>query len=100
MIRPQVKRQQQHQQMVKSLERGNKIITSGGIVATVVKVDNEAGRITAEIAEGIKVELVTNTISQILPKETTESKTKAASPAPAPKKKAAVKKTESPETKA
>ena len=100
MIRPQVKRQQQHTQMVKSLERGAKVITSGGIVATVVKVDNEAGRVVAEIADGEKVQLLANTITQVLAKEAAEPKAKTESAAKVTKKKPPAKKVEASEAKA
>ena len=41
LIRPQQKRVKQHKEMVSSLKVGNQIITSGGILAKIVKVDDD-----------------------------------------------------------
>ncbi|MFN8693101.1 MAG: preprotein translocase subunit YajC [Holosporales bacterium] len=67
MIRPQQKKVREHQKMVEGLRRGDKVITSGGIIGKIVKVsdDNEA---TVEIAEGIQIRVVRSTISQVVAK--------------------------------
>lgn len=41
MIRPQQKRQKEHQNMLKSIQRGDKVITSAGIHGTVVDIDEK-----------------------------------------------------------
>ena len=57
LIRPQQKKVKEHKLMVEGLKRGDKIITTGGIVGTVERIiDNE--KIEVEIAENIKVEIV------------------------------------------
>ena len=57
MIRPQQKRAKEHKSMVEGLKRGDKVITSGGIVAKVSKVidDNE---VEVEIAKDVKVKVI------------------------------------------
>jgi preprotein translocase subunit YajC len=40
-IRPQQKQQKEHAQMLESLAKGDKIITSGGLIATVVKPEED-----------------------------------------------------------
>lgn len=67
MIRPQQKKVREHQKMVEGLRRGDKVITSGGIIGKIVKVsdDNEA---TVEIADGIQIRVVRSTISQVVAK--------------------------------
>ncbi|MBE2983943.1 preprotein translocase subunit YajC [Campylobacter sp. RM9344] len=40
-IRPQQKQQKQHAQMIKALEKGDKIITSGGLICEVVKPEDD-----------------------------------------------------------
>ncbi|MBI4367941.1 MAG: preprotein translocase subunit YajC [Candidatus Omnitrophica bacterium] len=35
LIRPQQKRQKQHAEMVKSLKKGDRVVTSGGVIGTV-----------------------------------------------------------------
>ena len=54
LIRPQQKRVKQHKEMVSSLKVGNQIITSGGILAKRVKVDDD-NFITVSISEGVAV---------------------------------------------
>ncbi|MBL4602846.1 MAG: preprotein translocase subunit YajC [Emcibacteraceae bacterium] len=64
LIRPQQKRAKEHKTMVEGLKRGDKVITSGGIVAKVSKVidDNE---VEVEIAKDVKVKVIRSTISQV-----------------------------------
>jgi len=40
-IRPQQKQQKEHAQMLESLKRGDKILTTGGIYAEIVKVEED-----------------------------------------------------------
>ncbi len=56
LIRPQQRKAKEHKKMVEELKRGDKIITTGGIVGTVDRIiDNE--KIEVEIAENVKVEV-------------------------------------------
>ncbi len=67
LIRPQQKKMKQHQAMVGALRRGDQVITQGGLIAKVTKVkdDNE---IEVELADGVKVRVVRNTIAQVMSK--------------------------------
>ena len=57
LIRPQQKKVKEHKAMVEALKRGDKVITSGGIVGTVERViDNE--KVEVIIADNVKVEIV------------------------------------------
>ena len=57
LIRPQQKKAKEHKTMVENLKRGDKVITSGGIVGRVERIiDNE--KVEVEIAENVKVEIV------------------------------------------
>ena len=60
LIRPQQKKVKEHKLMVENLKRGDKVITSGGIIATVERV-MENDRAEIEIAENVKVEIVRST---------------------------------------
>lgn len=64
-IRPQMKRQKEHQAKVSSMKKGDKVVTAGGLVGKVVKVDDDYADI--EIAQGVKVKAVKNTIGDIIP---------------------------------
>lgn len=48
-IRPQRKQQQQHQTMVEALEKGDEVVTAGGIIGTVVHLKDD--RITIKSGE-------------------------------------------------
>ena len=67
LIRPQQKKMKDHRAMVEALRRGDQIVTSGGIVAKVVKVHDD-GMVEVEIAEGVKVKVIKHTITQVLNK--------------------------------
>src|ERR1700693_6355873 len=56
-LRPQQKRAKLHQEMVKSLRRGDTVITSGGLVGKVTKVVDE-DQVEIEIADGVRVRQV------------------------------------------
>ena len=65
LIRPQQKKVKEHKAMVENLKRGDKVVTSGGIVGTVERIiDND--KVEVEIAENIKVEVVKATGIQSL----------------------------------
>ena len=60
LIRPQQKKVKDHKAMVEALKRGDKVITSGGIVGTVERIiDNEKGEI--KISENVNVEIIRST---------------------------------------
>ena len=57
LIRPQQKKVKEHKAMVENLKRGDKVVTSGGIVGTVERIiDND--KVEVQIAENINVEIV------------------------------------------
>ena len=60
LIRPQQKKVKEHKIMVEGLHRGDKVITSGGIVGTVERViDNE--KVEVKISENVNVEIIRST---------------------------------------
>ena len=67
LIRPQQKKMKQHREMVSNVRRGDKVVTGGGIVGTVSRVSDD-GEVTVEIAEGVKVKIVRDTISAVVSK--------------------------------
>ena len=68
LIRPQQKRVKEHKEMVKNLKRGDEIITSGGIIGKVDRVF-EDDRIEVEISDGVKVQVIRNTVQGHLKKQ-------------------------------
>ena len=71
MIRPQMKRQKEHKAMLDKLQRGDEIITSGGIAGTVVEIGDNF--VTVEIATGVQVRIQRGAIGNVLPKGTLKS---------------------------
>ena len=62
-IRPQQKKQKEHQRMVESLRKGDKVVTNGGIFGTIVKVGED--RLTLEIASKIQIQLERHQVSRM-----------------------------------
>ena len=52
LIRPQQKKQKEHKILLDSIQRGDEILSSGGILGKVIKVDND--KLTVEISKGVK----------------------------------------------
>lgn len=65
LIRPQQKRQKQHQEKISSVKRGDKVVTGGGIFGTVRRVGDE-GRLSIEIAKDVQIEVMAHTLSDVL----------------------------------
>lgn len=66
MLRPQQRKMKEHKAALSQLRRGDKVMTRGGIIGQVVKVQD--GEATVEIAENVKVKVVVDTIEAILSK--------------------------------
>jgi|TARA_Y100001970_G_scaffold228563_1_gene283132 preprotein translocase subunit YajC len=65
LIRPQQKKVKEHKLMVENLKRGDKVVTSGGIIGTVEKViDND--KVEVSISDDVTVEIVKATGIQAL----------------------------------
>jgi preprotein translocase subunit YajC len=67
LIRPQQKKAKEHRATLEALRRGDKVVTGGGIIGTVVRTDG-ADEVSIEIAEGVRVRVVRSTITNIVAK--------------------------------
>jgi preprotein translocase subunit YajC len=63
-IRPQMRRQKEHQAKIASIKKGDQVLTGGGLVGKVVRVDDVYADI--ELAQGVKVKAVKSTITDII----------------------------------
>ena len=70
MIRPQMKRQKEHRNMLAAMAKGDEVVTSGGLVGKVTKVTEGIG---VEIAEGTEITVQKAAVTTILPKGTIKS---------------------------
>lgn len=71
LIRPQNKRAKQHRELIGKLQKGDEIITSGGLLVKVVSLDEHY--IKAALASGVEVMLQRGAVTTVLPKGTIES---------------------------
>ena len=71
MIRPQMKKAKEHKALVAALSKGDEVVTQGGILGRIVKVDENY--VTVEIAAGTEVVVQKPSIGLVLPKGTMKS---------------------------
>ena len=67
LIRPQQRKAKDHKTMLDALRRGGRVVTGGGIIGTVARVDNPE-EVTVDIADGVRVRVLRSTISSVLAK--------------------------------
>ena len=72
LIRPQQKRAKEHQKMVEGLNKGDEVMTAGGIMGKVADLDEQNVKIQISTVEGTPVTIVMarQTIANVLPKGT------------------------------
>lgn len=68
MIRPQMKRAKEHKAMVEAMQKGDEVLTNGGIAGRVTKVGENY--ISLEIAENVEIPVQKNAVTAVLPKGT------------------------------
>jgi preprotein translocase subunit YajC len=66
LIRPQQKKMKQHRELISALKRGDRVLTAGGIIGSVVKVED--AELLVEIAKDVRVRVARTTISDVLSK--------------------------------
>ena len=66
LIRPQQKKQKEHKVLLDSIQRGDEILSSGGILGKVVRADND--KLTVEIAKGVNVIIIRSTVADVIKK--------------------------------
>jgi preprotein translocase subunit YajC len=78
LIRPQQKKMKTHREMIGAIKRGDKVLTAGGIIGSVVKVEESDDVLLVEIAKDIRVRIARSTISDVLNKPQAAAKGAAA----------------------
>ena len=71
LIRPQQKRLKEQQAMLAKLASGDEVVTSGGLLGRITEVGDSF--VTLEIADGVRIKVQRNQISQLVPKGTLKS---------------------------
>lgn len=64
-IRPQMKRQKDHQAKIAGLKKGDRVVTAGGLVGKIVKVEEHY--VDLELGQNVRVKAVKATIGEIIP---------------------------------
>ncbi|HOK40612.1 MAG TPA: preprotein translocase subunit YajC [bacterium] len=67
---PQKKQQKQHQEMLNTLKKGDKVITSAGIYGQITNIDNNT--VTIKIDDNAKMKVLKSVISRIITEEKNE----------------------------
>jgi len=69
-IRPQQKRQREHQKMLEAIKNGDEVMTAGGLIGTVAGTHDAGGAriVVLKIADNTKVEVARSHIQQVLTK--------------------------------
>ena len=71
MVRPQMKKAKEHKALIDALQKGDEVVTGGGLVGKIVKVGENY--VTLEIAAGTEVIVQKPAIGLVLPKGTLKS---------------------------
>lgn len=65
-IRPQQKKAKQQRERMKELRRGDKILTAGGIIATVVKNQEDSDEMEVDLSNDVRVKILRSTVTTVL----------------------------------
>jgi preprotein translocase subunit YajC len=65
LIRPQQQKMKAHREQVAATRRGDRVVTGGGLIGTIVRVDEDSDEIIVELAEGVRVHAVRSTLMDV-----------------------------------
>ena len=68
MIRPQMKRAKEHKSLIESLQKGDEVITVGGMLGRISRISDNY--VTLEVSNGVEVQVQRPAIQLVLPKGT------------------------------
>ncbi|MCI0405845.1 MAG: preprotein translocase subunit YajC [candidate division Zixibacteria bacterium] len=63
LIRPQQKKQKEHQRMLSELKRGDRVVTSSGIIGSIWGIDEKENKIVLKVGEDTKIEFLRSAIA-------------------------------------
>jgi len=72
LIRPQSKRAKEHKAMVEAIQKGDEVVTNGGLAGKIAKVGDSFVQLT--VAENVEVTIQRHAVSTVLPKGSLKSK--------------------------
>lgn len=68
MIRPQMKRAKEHKSMIEALQKGDEIVTAGGVVGKVTKLNENY--VSLQVADNVEIMVQRPSVQVVLPKGT------------------------------
>lgn len=68
MIRPQMKRAKEHKGMIDALQKGDEVVTAGGVLGRISKMGE--GYVSVEIAPNVEIQVQRAAVQTVLPKGT------------------------------
>jgi preprotein translocase subunit YajC len=68
MIRPQMKRAKEHKALIEGLQKGDEVVTAGGVLGRISKVGE--GYVGVEIAPNVEIQVQRAAVQTVLPKGT------------------------------
>ena len=71
MIRPQMKRAKEQKQMIEALQKGDEVITAGGVLGRITRIAD--AYVSLEIAAGTEISVQKASVQTVLPKGTLKS---------------------------
>lgn len=71
MIRPQMKRAKEHKALIEGLQKGDEVVTQGGVAGRVTKLGD--AYVGLELAEGVEIIVQRPAVQIVLPKGTLKS---------------------------
>jgi preprotein translocase subunit YajC len=63
LIRPQRKKQKEHEKLLSELKKGDRVITSSGMFGTIFAIDDERNRVVLKIGDDTKLEFLKSSIA-------------------------------------
>ena len=71
LIRPQMKRAKEHRQMVSTLNKGDEVVTNGGLLGKITDLDDSF--VTLKVADNVEIKLQRHAVANVMPKGTMKS---------------------------
>jgi len=63
LIRPQMKKQKEHQKLLAALKKGDRVVTSSGMFGTIASFNEEKNIVVLKVSEDIKLEFLRSSIA-------------------------------------
>ena len=68
MIRPQMKRAKEHKTMIDALQKGDEVVTAGGVLGRITKIGDNY--VSLEVANNVEIQVQRSAVQLVLPKGT------------------------------